>query len=199
MKKYLLSFILIIAFALYIAFSNPSSANINPAVSTPATTNTGTGSSAKNNAGGITINEGGREGGDDGGEGGGTVTPAPAPAPAPSPAPTSSAPTPAPVPQPAATAGAFKDGSYTGPVTDAFYGPMQVQAIISGGQLSDIKILQYPNSHSYSVQVNSYALPQLAQEAIAAQSANVNVVSGATQSSFAFQQSLAAALAQAKS
>lgn len=197
MKKYLLSFCLIVAFGLYVAFSNQSSSNINPLADGPvaANTNAPAGASAKNN-GGITITGSGGEGGDDGGGGEGAA-PAPASTPVPAPAPTP-APAPASAPQPVATAGAFKDGSYTGPVTDAFYGPMQVQAVISGGALSDIKILQYPNSHSYSVEVNIYALPQLAQEAISAQSANVNIVSGATQSSGAFMQSLAAALAQAK-
>jgi uncharacterized protein with FMN-binding domain len=42
-------------------------------------------------------------------------------------------------------------------------------------------------------------MPYLKQEAIAAQSANVNIISGATDSSYAFRQSLASALAQAKS
>lgn len=105
-------------------------------------------------------------------------------------------------PTPAATvasSGQYKDGTYTGPVTNAFYGNIQVAVTISGGKITDVNFLQYPHDRGTSVQINSQAMPQLKSEAIAAQSANVDVVSGATQSSQAFQQSLAAALAQAKS
>lgn len=94
--------------------------------------------------------------------------------------------------------GQYKDGNYTGPATDAFYGTMQVQAVISGGKLTDVQFLQYPNAPGHTTEVANFALPQLKQEAIAAQNANVNIVSGATQDSVAFQQSLAVALAQAK-
>ncbi len=94
--------------------------------------------------------------------------------------------------------GLYKDGSYTGTAADAFYGTIQVKAVVSGGQLTDVQFLQYPNTPGHSSEVSNFALPQLKQEAIAAQSANVNIVSGATQDSQAFQQSLASALAQAK-
>ncbi len=112
------------------------------------------------------------------------------------PTPTSSpAPTPTPTPAPS---GAYKDGTYTGSVADAIFGSVQVAAVIQGGQLSNVNILQYPSDSGHSRAVSNSSLPQLAQEAIQAQSANVNIVSGATQTSQAFQQSLAAALAQAK-
>jgi uncharacterized protein with FMN-binding domain len=82
-------------------------------------------------------------------------------------------------------------------VADAFYGNLQVTAVIQGGAIVDVQFPQYPtNGHSGSV--SATALPELKQEAIAAQSANVNIISGATQDSQAFQQSLASALAQAK-
>ncbi len=93
--------------------------------------------------------------------------------------------------------GQYKDGSYTGAVADAFYGNLQVIAVIQGGALADVQFPQHP-SGGHSGEVAAYALPQLRQEAIAAQSANVDAVSGATQDSNAFQQSLASALAQAK-
>jgi len=96
------------------------------------------------------------------------------------------------------TTGNFKDGTYTGSVQDAFYGNIQVQAVITGGKLTDVIFLQYPNDNRTSQYVNSQADPILRQEAIQAQSANVNIVSGASASSQAFQQSLADALAQAK-
>jgi uncharacterized protein with FMN-binding domain len=98
-----------------------------------------------------------------------------------------------------ASAGEYKDGSYTGPVSDAFYGQLQVVAVVSGGKLTDVQFPIYPNDPGHSSDVSATALPALRQEAIAAQSADVQIVSGATQDSEAFQQSLGAALAQAKS
>jgi uncharacterized protein with FMN-binding domain len=98
---------------------------------------------------------------------------------------------------PSASTGQYKDGTYTGAVADAFYGNLQAVAIIQNGALTDITFPQYP-TNGHSGQVSNNALPLLKQEAITAQSANVNVVSGATQTSEAFQQSLASALAQAK-
>lgn len=99
---------------------------------------------------------------------------------------------------PTTTTGQYKNGTYTGAVADAFYGNLQVKAIIQGGALTGITFLQEP-SGGHSGRVSAIALPQLTQEAVAAQSANVDIVSGATQVSQAFQQSLASALAQAKS
>jgi uncharacterized protein with FMN-binding domain len=92
----------------------------------------------------------------------------------------------------------YKDGTFTGNPADAFYGNIQVQAIISGGKITDIQFLQYPNDRSRSIAINTISMPILKQEAIQAQNANVNVVSGATDSSNAFVQSLSSALAQAK-
>ena len=93
----------------------------------------------------------------------------------------------------------YKDGAYTGSSADAYYGSIQVQVTISGGKITDVAFLNYPHDRGTSVSINTQAMPYLKQEAIAAQSANVNIVSGATDSSLAFRQSLASALAQAKS
>ena len=92
----------------------------------------------------------------------------------------------------------YKDGSYTGSVADAYYGNIQVKAIIKNGKITDVQFLQYPNDRDRSVMINQYADPQLTSEAIQAQSANVDIVTGATDSSQAFIQSLSDALAQAK-
>jgi len=94
--------------------------------------------------------------------------------------------------------GQYKDGSYTGNVQDAFYGNIQVQAVISGGKITDVIFLQAPNDNRTSQYINSQADPMLKQEAIQAQSAQVDGVSGASASSQAFQASLANALAQAR-
>lgn len=145
-----------------------------------------------------------------------TVTPVPTATPVPpSPPPptvqTSSSPQPTAVIQPTATpqpviptatpkpSSQYKDGSYTGSVADAFYGNIQVQAIISGGKITNVQFLQYPNENGTSMYINQQADPMLAQEAIQTQSANVDIISGATDSSQAFIQSLSNALSQAKS
>jgi len=98
---------------------------------------------------------------------------------------------------PAATT-TYKDGQYTGSSSDAFYGFIQVEAVISGGKLTDVKFLQTPNDRDTSVMINSQATPILKQEAIQAQSANISGVSGATDTSQAFIQSLSSALRQAQ-
>lgn len=93
--------------------------------------------------------------------------------------------------------GQYKDGTYTGTVADAFYGQLQVVVTIANGKITNVTFPVYPNEPGHTTDVSQQDLPILAQEAISAQSANVNVVSGATQDSQAFQQSLASALAQA--
>ncbi len=94
--------------------------------------------------------------------------------------------------------GQYADGTYTGDPADAYYGTIQVAAIIQNGKLADVQFLQHPNDRNTSIRINDYAMPILRQEAISVQSANVDIVSGATDSSGAFQQSLASALVQAK-
>ncbi len=103
--------------------------------------------------------------------------------------------TPTPTPDPS---GNYKDGSYVGQVADAQWGLLQVKAIVSNGQISDVQFLQYPSDRSRSVRINSVADPILRTEAIQAQSAQVDIVSGATDSSEAFIQSLSTALSQAQ-
>ncbi len=93
--------------------------------------------------------------------------------------------------------GKFADGTYTGSPADAFYGTIQVQATVRNGLLADVQFLQYPNDRDTSRQINGQAMPYLKSEAIQAQSAQVDIVSGATDSSLAFQESLASALQQA--
>lgn len=97
-----------------------------------------------------------------------------------------------------APTGTYKDGEYTGDSTDAFYGFIQVKAIIKGGKIADVQFLSYPNDRGDSIEINRDAMPRLTAEAIQAQSANVDIVSGATDSSEAFKKSLASALAKAQ-
>lgn len=107
--------------------------------------------------------------------------------------------TPTPQPTPTTPAGsAFKDGSFTGNVANAQWGYVQVKAVISGGKITTVQWVQYPNDRSRSIYINSIADPELTSEAVQTQSAQVDLITGATDSSYAFIQSLTTALAQAK-
>ncbi len=103
-------------------------------------------------------------------------------------------------PAPTATTASsqYKDGTFNGSTQNAYWGNVQVAALISAGKITKIKILQYPNSHSTSVYINQQALPYLQQETIKAQNANIQIISGATFTSQAFIQSLSDALNRAK-
>ena len=94
--------------------------------------------------------------------------------------------------------GQYKDGVYTGTEVDAYYGLVQVQATIKQGKLADVQFLEYPNDRRTSIRINTIAMPDLQQEAIQAQSAQVDTISGATLTSEAFVQSLQVALSSAK-
>jgi uncharacterized protein with FMN-binding domain len=91
----------------------------------------------------------------------------------------------------------YRDGTYTGDVADAFYGNVQVQATIQGGKITQVKFLDYPHDRRTSQYINSQAVPWLQSEAIQAQSANVDLISGATLTSRAFVESFQAALTKA--
>lgn len=97
----------------------------------------------------------------------------------------------------APSAGQYKDGTYTGSVADGYYGNVQVQVVVANGAIADVEFLQYPNENGNTVAISQRSMPILKTEAVSAQSAQVDIVSGATQTSQAFQQSLAAALSQA--
>jgi uncharacterized protein with FMN-binding domain len=96
------------------------------------------------------------------------------------------------------TGSTYKNGTYTGSVADAQWGVVQVQTVIQNGKMTSVQFLQYPNDRNRSVEINTYADPILINEAIQAQSAQVDIVSGATDSSDAFIQSLSNALSQAQ-
>ena len=93
---------------------------------------------------------------------------------------------------------AYKNGTYQGEVVDAYYGLVQVQVDIQGGAIQGVQFLQYPNDRRTSQQINSIAMPYLQQEAIQAQSAQVDIISGATLTSEGFQMSLQSALQAAR-
>lgn len=77
------------------------------------------------------------------------------------------------------------------------YGPVQLKVTISGGKITNIVTLQLPANDPKSVQIGSYAAPLLRQSALSKQSANVDVVSGATYTSNGYETALQSALDKA--
>lgn len=104
--------------------------------------------------------------------------------------PTGAAPSPG---RTAAAAAAAANGSFDGSVVRTQYGPVQVQAVLKEGRLSSVVVLQQTDG-GRSSQIDSYALPVLTAEALKAQNADIDVVSGATFTSEGYAQSLQAAL-----
>ena len=100
--------------------------------------------------------------------------------------------------QPKSGRGTYIDGTYTGSAVNAYYGTLQVKAVVTSGKLADVQFLQYANDRGTSVAINTGAMPILKSEAIQAQGFKVNIVSGATFTSQAFEQSLQSALVQAQ-
>jgi uncharacterized protein with FMN-binding domain len=98
----------------------------------------------------------------------------------------------------AQTQGAYRSGTYKGISANAYYGRVQVEAIVSNGRLASIRMLDYPHDRRRSLYIAHQSLPVLEQEAIAAQSANIDTVSGATLTSRAFIRSLDSALSRAR-
>jgi uncharacterized protein with FMN-binding domain len=190
MKKFFLSFGLIIVFAFYVLINSSRNAVSQPTLSsnTPTSADVVTPTIAKITSKTITASAIPKT----------TAVKTTALIPTPVPKPIAT-PTPAPAPTPVATTntGKYKNGTYSGPVVDAYYGNVQVSAVVQNGALADVQFLQYPSDRSTSVRINSQAMPRLKSEAIQAQSASVNGVSGATATSGAFKQSLSAALATA--
>jgi uncharacterized protein with FMN-binding domain len=85
----------------------------------------------------------------------------------------------------------------TGNAADTRYGPVQVAVTFSGKKITKIQVLQYPTESGRDQEINRYAIPQLNQQAMSAQSANIDGVSGATYTSQGYQQSLQSAIDKA--
>lgn len=77
------------------------------------------------------------------------------------------------------------------------YGVVQIQLTVAGSKITDVSYLQLTAVDGRSQEINSYAAPILLQETLAAQSANIDTVSGATYTSEGYIQSLQSALDQA--
>ena len=102
----------------------------------------------------------------------------------------------APVPAGAPSARPRSSATVTvnGPAVDTAYGPVQVQVSLRGGHVVRADATTYPQDSGRSQEINSQAVPMLDAEAVRADSARVDTISGATFTSGGYQQSLQAAL-----
>jgi uncharacterized protein with FMN-binding domain len=110
----------------------------------------------------------------------------------PSPSPSDSGASPSP-----SVGSGFKDGTYTGQDVFTQFGDVQVKVTIAGGRITDVQPLQMPFEKPRSAEITQFAGPQLHDEVLQAQSAQIDTLSGATYTSEAYAQSVQAALDQA--
>ncbi|EJF01636.1 FMN-binding protein [Liquorilactobacillus mali] len=92
----------------------------------------------------------------------------------------------------------YKDGEYVGKSITTAWGNVQLKIKITDNRLTQITVLKYPNTHSHSVEINQRVLPIYRQEAVKSQSANIQQVSGATETWKGFTGSLQSALVEAR-
>ena len=86
-------------------------------------------------------------------------------------------------------------GSFTGSVANTRYGPVQVKITVENGKIIDAQAVQAPSGSND--RYTQKAVPRLREQTIAAQSANVQGVSGASFTSYGWYQSLASAISKA--
>ena len=96
-----------------------------------------------------------------------------------------------------ATQSAAAVRTLTGTAAQTQYGPMQIQVTVAGKKITNVTVLQRTNDGSESNQIDSFAIPKLTSETLAAQSANIDAVSGASYTSSGYIKSLQSALDQA--
>ncbi|MCH0565592.1 FMN-binding protein [Streptomyces sp. MUM 2J] len=92
---------------------------------------------------------------------------------------------------------AVGSGTVTGEAARTQYGTVQVRITMSGGRITEAEAVKAPRG-GRSDQISAMAVPRLNQEAVAAQSAQIDAVSGATYTSAGYRQSLQSALDRAK-
>jgi uncharacterized protein with FMN-binding domain len=97
----------------------------------------------------------------------------------------------------AAPSSAATSGTVTGAVADTRWGPVQVQLTVADKKITNVAVIQYPNSNGRDQEINAQALPILIQETLDKQSASIDMVSGATYTSDGYLQSLQSALDKA--
>jgi uncharacterized protein with FMN-binding domain len=87
--------------------------------------------------------------------------------------------------------------TYNGDTVQTRWGPVQVRITVQDGKITASEAIVYPNGNHEDVEINSFALPALGQEAVQAQSADIDMVSGATVTSEGYISSMQSAIDQA--
>jgi uncharacterized protein with FMN-binding domain len=87
--------------------------------------------------------------------------------------------------------------TYTGDVARTRWGPVQVEITVKSGTITAVDVVQHPSGNHKDAEINDYALPTLLQDTLMAQSAEIDMVSGATVTSDGYVESLQSALDQA--
>jgi uncharacterized protein with FMN-binding domain len=98
----------------------------------------------------------------------------------------------------AASTGSSTTKTVTGAAWPTIYGPVQVKVTVKDGKVTAVTATEYPQETPRDYQINSYAIPQLNSEALAAGSANIDSISGATYTSQGYLGSLQNALDKLK-
>ena len=88
-------------------------------------------------------------------------------------------------------------GTYAGNTAQTSWGPVQVQITVSGGQITSVKALQWPNGDQRSQSIAQQSIPYLIQQTLTTKSANVLGVTGASYTSDGWRRSLASARSKA--
>ena len=94
----------------------------------------------------------------------------------------------------ATATGSTASGTFKGTTVQTRFGPVQVQITVANGKITDVTALQLTNTDGKSIQISNRAAPLLRSKVLAAQSADVQTVSGATITSNAYLTSLQAAI-----
>ena len=130
-----------------------------------------------------------------------SADPSVVPSDAPSASPGSSAgptPTPTKTPKPSkAPTGTLKDGTYDGDVIKFKYGTAQVEIVVSGGVITEVKALKLPTAGGYTKRVTTFFQTDIPARVVADQGWKISNISGATYTSRAYSQSLQSAINQA--
>ncbi len=85
----------------------------------------------------------------------------------------------------------------TGDPFDNPYGTVQVQVTLQGSRITNVTPLQMPTDRQRSAEISQQAAPLLLQEVLQAQSAQIDLIGGASYTSQAYAQSLQSALDKA--
>jgi uncharacterized protein with FMN-binding domain len=84
----------------------------------------------------------------------------------------------------------------TGHVANTVYGPVQIQLIVKNRKIVEVAVLEQPTNTIHDIQIGEFAFPRLISETLAAQSAKIDTVSGASYTSAGYIASLQSAVDQ---